>query len=394
MLENIGMLDWAMGELLAYGTLLEEGIPVRLSGQDVARGTFSHRHAVLKIEDSEKEYLPLNHISDDQAKIEIYNSSLSEYGVLGFEYGYALASPYTLTIWEAQFGDFANGAQIIFDQFLSSAEEKWNVMNDLVVFLPHGYEGQGPEHSSARMERFLALCAEDNIQVINPTTPANLFHALRRQLKREFRKPLVVFTPKSLLRHPLCISPLNDFSKGGFRELIDDTEADPKKVKRAILCNGKVYYDLLEEKHKENIDDTAIIRMEQLFPLPIMQLREAISKYTEVEEWVWVQEEPVNMGAWPFLRLHFTELDLRVVARPPSGSTATGSSKFHQIRQRKIIEKAFGACDCPMVEKECRMICIGNRWQSFNVEVSKLGKEEVSAGQFSAIKRVKRVENK
>ncbi len=388
MLEKTGMLDWAMGELLAYGSLLNEGIPIRLSGQDVARGTFSHRHAVLKVEDSEKEYLPLNHISKDQAKIEIYNSPLSEYGVLGFEYGYSLTSPYTLTIWEAQFGDFANGAQIIFDQFISSAEDKWNVMNDLVVLLPHGYEGQGPEHSSARMERFLTLCAEDNMQVINPTTPANLFHAFRRQLKREFRKPLIIFTPKSLLRHAACVSPLDDFTKGSFRELIDDN-ADPQKVKRAIFCSGKVYYDLLEEKQKEKKDDTAIIRLEQLFPLPKTQLKAIIGKYTLVEDWVWVQEEPINMGAWPFLKLHFTALNLRVVARPPSGSTATGSSKFHQIRQRKIIEKAFGSCNCPMVEKECRMICIGNRWQSFDVELEKLGEEEVNTSDYSAIKRIK-----
>jgi len=390
MLEKTAMLDWAMGELLAYGSLLNEGIPVRLSGQDVARGTFSHRHAVLKIEDSEKEYLPLNHISKDQARIEIFNSSLSEYGVLGFEYGYALTSPYALTIWEAQFGDFANGAQIIFDQFISSAEEKWNVMNDLVVMLPHGYEGQGPEHSSARMERFLALCAEDNIQVINPTTPASLFHALRRQLKREFRKPLIIFTPKSLLRHPACVSPLDDLTKGHFNELIDDEKTDPKSVKRVIFCTGKIYYDLLDEKLGKNRDDTVIIRLEQLFPLPMTQIKATINKYNKTEDWVWVQEEPVNMGAWPFLRLHFTILNLRLVARPPSGSTATGSSMFHAIRQRKIIEKAFGACDCPMVEKECRMICIGNRWQSFDVEVEKLGKD-VNAGDFSAVRQVKKL---
>ncbi|RLD81235.1 MAG: 2-oxoglutarate dehydrogenase E1 component [Bacteroidetes bacterium] len=393
MLEKTGMLDWAMGELLAYGSLLNEGIPIRLSGQDVARGTFSHRHAVLKVEDSEKEYLPLNHISKEQAKIEIYNSSLSEYGVLGFEYGFALTSPYALTIWEAQFGDFANGGQIIFDQFISSAEDKWNVMNDLVVLLPHGYEGQGPEHSSARMERFLSLCAEDNMQVINPTTPANLFHAFRRQLKREFRKPLIIFTPKSLLRHPACVSPLDDFTKAGFKEIIEDG-SDPKKVKRVIFCNGKVYYDLLEEKQKENREDTAIIRIEQLFPLPMTQIRGIIEKYSPVEDWVWVQEEPVNMGAWPFLRLHFTSLELRLVARPPSGSTATGSSKFHQIRQRKIIEKAYGVCDCPMVDNECRMICIGNRWQSFNVEVDELGEAEVNAGHFNAKKRVKKLQKK
>ena len=388
MIENTGQLDWAMGELLAYGTLLDEGIQVRLSGQDVARGTFSHRHAVLKIEDSEKEYLPLNHISDSQARIEIFNSTLSEYGVLGFEYGYALSSPDTLTIWEAQFGDFANGAQIIFDQFVSSAEDKWNVMNDLVVLLPHGYEGQGPEHSSARMERFLSLCAEDNMQVVNASTPANFFHVMRRQLKREFRKPLIIFTPKSLLRHPSCISPLDDFSKGGFRELIDDREADAKKIERVIFCTGKIYYDLLEEKMSNGLHSTAIVRLEQLFPLPTKQIRALINKYNKTTDWVWVQEEPVNMGAWPFLRLYFTELELRMVARPASGSTATGSSKFHNIRQKKIIEKAFGECDCPMVEQECRMICIGNRWRSFDVQIKKLEDKEIRTDKFSASKKV------
>jgi 2-oxoglutarate dehydrogenase E1 component len=393
MIEKSEVLDWAMGELLAYGSLLHEGVPVRLSGQDVARGTFSHRHAVLKIEDSEKEFLPLNHISKDQSKIEIYNSPLSEYGVLGFEYGYALASPYTLTIWEAQFGDFANGGQIIFDQFMSSGEEKWNVMNDLVVLLPHGYEGQGPEHSSGRMERFLALCAEDNMQVVNPTTPANFFHVLRRQLKRKFRKPLIVFTPKSLLRHPECVSPMQDLVEGKFREVIDDV-MDALSAERLIFCSGKIYYELLEERRKGNIRNTAIVRIEQLFPLPISQIRNIIARYTRVDDWVWVQEEPVNMGAWPFLRLHFTEVKLRVVARPPSGSTATGSSKFHQVRQRKIIEKAFGSCDCPLVEEECRMICIGNRWQSFDVEVDKKGKDKVSAADFSAVRKVKKLQKK
>ncbi len=387
MLEETGMLDWAMGELLAYGTLLDEGIPVRLSGQDVARGTFSHRHAVLKIEDSEKEYLPLNNISKDQAQIEVFNSSLSEYGVLGFEYGYALASPYSLTIWEAQFGDFANGGQIIFDQFLSSAEDKWNVMNDLVVLLPHGYEGQGPEHSSARMERYLQLCAEDNMQIVNASTPANFFHVIRRQLKRDFRKPLIIFTPKSLLRHPACVSPLKDLSTGGFKEVIDDPEADPNKVKRVIFCTGKIYYDLLEEKQHKKIDDTAIVRLEQIYPMPLKQMRAVIEKYKFTKDWVWTQEEPVNMGAFPFLHLHFNDLKFRLVARPASGSPATGSSKFHVIRQRKIVEKSFGECKCPMVDKECRMVCIGNRWRTFDVEIKKMG-DDVTAESFSAEHKV------
>ena len=389
MLTEGSKLDWAMGELLAYGSLLDEGIPVRLSGQDVARGTFSHRHAVLKIEDSEKEYLPLNHLGSKQAMIEIFNSPLSEYGVLGFEYGYSLASPHTLTIWEAQFGDFANGGQIIFDQFLSSAEDKWNVMNDLVVLLPHGYEGQGPEHSSARLERFLALCAGDNMQVANPTTPANLFHLLRRQLKRDFRKPLVVFTPKSLLRHPRCVSSLDDFTKGRFREVIDDENADPEKIRRVIFCTGKIYYELLEEKEQNKLHDTVLIRLEQLFPLPVKQIREIIKKYSRARDLVWVQEEPVNMGAWPFLKLHFDEPGFRLVARPASGSPATGSSKFHHIRQRKIIEKAFSECQCPLVEEECRMICIGNRWKTFDAEIKKVTGKSFSASDFSALHRLK-----
>ena len=387
MIENTGMLDWAMGELLAYGTLLDEGIPVRLSGQDVARGTFSHRHAVLKVEDSEKEYVPLNNISEEQARMEIYNSPLSEYGVLGFEYGYALASPHTLTIWEAQFGDFGNGAQIIIDQFLSSAEDKWNVMNDLVIYLPHGYEGQGPEHSSARLERFLTLCAEDNMQVVNITTPANFFHVIRRQLKRKFRKPLIVFTPKSLLRHPECVSPVADLAEKRFSEVIDDPEALPADIKRVVFCTGKIYYELLEEKRSKGLDSTAIVRLEQIFPLPAGQINAIIEKYNQSTDWVWAQEEPVNMGAWPFLNIHFNKLNLRVVARPASGSPATGSSKFHQIRQKKIIEKAFGECDCPMVDKECRMICIGNRWRTFDVKLKEMG-EEINSHTFSANKKV------
>ncbi|MCF8365837.1 MAG: 2-oxoglutarate dehydrogenase E1 component, partial [Bacteroidales bacterium] len=247
-------LDWAMGELLAYATLVNEGHAIRLSGQDSERGTFSHRHSVLRLDESEERYVPLENISPDQAPFEVYNSLLSEYGVLGFEYGYAMETPKNLTIWEAQFGDFNNGAQIIIDQYLSSAEDKWNVMNDLVLLLPHGYEGQGPEHSSARIERFLTLCAENNMQLVNATTPANFFHVLRRQMYRDFRKPLVVFTPKSLLRHPRCVSSLHDFSSGGFQEVIDDKDADPEKITRLIFCSGKLYYELLEEKESKNIE--------------------------------------------------------------------------------------------------------------------------------------------
>jgi 2-oxoglutarate dehydrogenase E1 component len=370
MIEKTGILDWAMGELLAYGTLLAEGYPVRVSGQDSVRGTFSHRHAVLKIEDSEKDYTPLNNLDKDQAKFEIYNSPLSEYGVLGFEYGYSLANPHSLTIWEAQFGDFFNGGQIIFDQFLSSAEDKWNVMNDLVIFLPHGYEGQGPEHSSARIERFLTLAAENNMQLVNCTTPANFFHVLRRQVHRDFRKPLVVFTPKSLLRNPRCVSPVGDFTNGGFREIIDDVDADPKKITKVVFCSGKVYYDLIAEKEKIHAENTALIRIEQLFPLPVKQLKGIIAKYESASDWLWTQEEPVNMGAWIFMNQYFPEVNLRVVARPSSGSPATGSPEFHEKRQRKIIEKTFGECDCPNIDKECRMVCIGNRWQYFTKELN------------------------
>jgi len=365
-------LDWAMGELLAYGSLVYEGHAVRLSGQDSERGTFSHRHSVLTVDKSEEKYIPLQHVSKDQANFEVYNSPLSEYGVLGFEYGYALETPKNLTIWEAQFGDFNNGAQIIFDQYMSSAEDKWNVMNDLVVFLPHGYEGQGPEHSSARIERFLTLSAENNMQLVNCTTPANFFHVLRRQLNRDFRKPLIVFTPKSLLRHPMCVSPIEDLSNGGFKEVIDDASADPKKINRLVFCSGKLYYELLEEKQKKKLDYTALIRIEQIYPLPVEQLNKILKKYPNVIEYIWSQEEPVNMGAWYFMSQNFPEVQLRAVARPASGSPATGSSKFHAIRQRKIIEKSFRECDCPMVKEECKMICIGNRWKSFAKDPKKV----------------------
>lgn len=363
MLEKGGSFDWAMGELLAYGTLLDEGFPVRLSGQDSQRGTFSHRHSVLTIEESEERYVPLNNISANQARFEVYNSPLSEYGVLGFDYGYALASPNTLTIWEAQFGDFNNGAQIIIDQYISSAEEKWKVMNNLVMLLPHGYEGQGPEHSSARMERFLTLCADYNMQVANCTTPANFFHLLRRQLHREIRKPLIVFTPKSLLRHPKCVSTLADFTQGGFKEVIDDDLADPGKVRRVILCSGKVYYELVEEREKMERWDTAIIRLEQLFPFPEKQIQDFLSKHLIAESYIWVQEEPVNMGAWSFISRRLPGYNLIVAARPESGSPSAGSIHLHNLRQRKIIEKAFGECNCPRSGAICKMICAPKEWR-------------------------------
>ncbi|MCW8969209.1 MAG: 2-oxoglutarate dehydrogenase E1 component, partial [Flavobacteriales bacterium] len=334
-------LDWAMGELLAYATLLVDKHPIRFSGQDVERGTFSHRHAVVKVEDSEEEYTPLNNISKDQAPLYIYNSLLSEYGVLGFEYGYAMASPNALTIWEAQFGDFNNGAQIIIDQFLSAAEEKWKTQNGLVMLLPHGYEGQGAEHSSGRMERFLQLCAEENMQVANCSTPANFFHILRRQLKWTFRKPLIVFTPKSLLRHPKCVSTIDDLAKGKFQEVIDDTAAKVKDIDTLVFCTGKFYYDLLAKKEEINTENIALVRIEQLYPLPFHQIEEIVKKYNKAKNIIWAQEEPENMGAWSHMMRHLSHLNLKVISLTESGAPATGSSKAHVIRHTAIIDKLF-----------------------------------------------------
>jgi len=338
------VFDWAMGEQLAYGTLLAEGKRVRLSGQDVERGTFSHRHAVITLEDSEEEYIPLANISDQQAPFDIYNSHLSEYGVLGFEYGYAMANPNALTIWEAQFGDFFNGAQIVVDQYIASAETKWQRENGLVMLLPHGYEGQGPEHSSARIERFMELCADYNMQVTNCTTPANFFHALRRQFKRDFRKPLVVFTPKSLLRHPQCVSLLVDFTEGKFQEVIEDSNVKAADVKRVLFCSGKIYYELLEKQQKDKTKDVAIVRVEQLYPTPVEQMEAVYKKYKNAKEAVWVQEEPENMGAWPYLlrRLRRTIFgDIEVISRKESSSTATGFARQHADQQAYILAKAF-----------------------------------------------------
>lgn len=342
MVTKTHMFDWAMGELLAYGTLLKEGHSIRLSGEDVKRGTFSHRHAVLTLPDSEDEYTPIDTL-DTEAKFSIYNSLLSEYGVLGFEYGYALANPNSLTVWEAQFGDFFNGAQIIVDQYIASAETKWQRGNGLVMLLPHGYEGQGPEHSSARIERFMELCADNNIQVTNCTTPANFFHVLRRQLHREFRKPLIVFTPKSLLRAPKCVSPLEDFTGGHFQEVIDDNYADAKKVKRVLFCSGKVYYDLVEKQQTDQRKDVAIVRIEQLYPTPELQMLKIKEKYNKAEEFFWIQEEPENMGAWPYMCRKFrkSELQLDVISRNEGSSTATGFAKQHTSQQLYIISKAF-----------------------------------------------------
>ncbi len=335
-------LDWAMGELLAYGTLLEEGYNVRMSGQDVERGTFSHRHAVMKVEESEEEIIQLNQLSSEQGKFEIYNSLLSEYGVVGFDYGYAMASPNTLTIWEAQFGDFSNGAQILIDQYISAAEDKWKLQNGLVMFLPHGYEGQGAEHSSARMERFLQLCARDNMFVADCTTPANLFHLLRRQMKVNFRKPLIIFTPKSLLRHPKAVSEVAEFTNGRFQEVIDDATADVSKVKSLVFCTGKFFYDLLATREELQREDVALVRVEQLFPLPSEQMREIIKKYKQADDLVWAQEEPRNMGAWSHLMMYVSDVSrFRVASRRFYASPAAGSSVRSKMRHQQVIDYVF-----------------------------------------------------
>jgi 2-oxoglutarate dehydrogenase E1 component len=336
-------LDWAMGELLAYASLLDEGHPVRLSGQDVERGTFSHRHAVIKTdEDQEREVVMLNSISDTQAPFRVYNSLLSEYGVLGFDYGYAFGTPNGLTIWEAQFGDFNNGAQIMIDQFISAAEDKWRTMNGIVMILPHGYEGQGSEHSSARAERFLQLCAELNMQVCNCTTPANFFHLLRRQVKTEYRKPLVVLTPKKLLRHPLAISTLADMEKGGFMEVIQDAAVDFKTATTIAFCSGKVYYEVIEQKAKRKSgDDICVIRLEQLYPLPEKKIREILSGAKKMKRLVWLQEEPENMGAWNYILRMMRDLPWEVVALQASASPATGSPRVHEKRMNKLFEVLF-----------------------------------------------------
>jgi len=336
-------LDWAMGELLAYGTLLQEGYNVRLSGQDVERGTFSHRHAVIKSVNSENEIILLNTLNPaKQGHFSVYNSLLSEYGVLGFDYGYAMASPNTLTLWEAQFGDFSNGAQIMLDQYLSSAEDKWKIQNGIVLLLPHGYEGQGAEHSSARMERYLQLCAKDNMFVANCTTPANMFHLLRRQMKTNYRKPLIVFTPKSLLRHPLAVSSKSEFIKGGFQPLIDDAQVDVKSTKSIVFCTGKFYYDLVKAREEKNRMDVALIRLEQLFPLPVKEIESVIESYPNATDIVWAQEEPRNMGAWSFLLLHLPKVvRFRPATRRYYGAPAAGSALRFQRRHQQVIEYVF-----------------------------------------------------
>jgi 2-oxoglutarate dehydrogenase E1 component len=335
-------IDWGMGEMLAYGSLLNEGFNVRISGQDVERGTFSHRHAILKAEDSEEEICLLNNISNNQGSFNIYNSHLSEYGVMGYEYGYSLTSPQTLCIWEAQFGDFSNGAQIMIDQYLSAAEDKWKLQNGLVLLLPHGYEGQGAEHSSARMERYLQLCAKDNMYVANCTTPSNLFHLLRRQMVTKFRKPLIIFTPKSLLRHPKAVSSVSDFSSGKFSPLIEISKIENSKIERLVFCSGKFYYDLNDHMEKNNIQNTILVRLEQLFPLPIVEINDVLEKYSNATDIVWAQEEPRNMGAWSHLLLHSDKFrDFRVASRRFYSSPSAGSSTRSKRRHNEVIQYVF-----------------------------------------------------
>lgn len=344
MVTESNSLDWGMAELLAYGSIIVDGYNVRVSGEDSERGTFSHRHAVIKVEDSEEEFILLNNIEGREGRFAIYNSLLSEYGVMGFDYGYSMASPETLVVWEAQFGDFFNGAQIIVDQFLTAAEDKWKVQNGLVLYLPHGYEGQGAEHSSARLERWLQQSAQYNIQVANATTPANFFHLLRRQMKREFRKPLVLMTPKSLLRHPKVVSPLEDLAEGKFRELLDDPRIEDKdKVKKIVFVSGKLYYDLDKERDDNFNPDMAIIRLEQLYPLVDEQIKDLVASYKNNKKVIWAQEEPANMGAAYYIKMNFpVDID-QLISPPSSASTAAGSSKAHAARQEKLIKDIFNA---------------------------------------------------
>ena len=335
-------LDWAMGEHLAYGSLLTEGYDVRISGQDVERGTFSHRHAVVKVEDSEEEIVLLKNVSKDQGQFNIFNSLLSEYGVVGFDYGYAMASPNTLTIWEAQFGDFSNGAQIMIDQYISSGEDKWKTQNGIVLLLPHGYEAQGAEHSSGRMERYLQMCAKDNMFIADCTTPANLFHLLRKQMKANYRKPLIIFTPKSLLRHPKVVSSVEEFASGSFQMLIDDVNAKADKVKTLVFVTGKFYYDLLDEQEKLGREDVALVRLEQLFPLPAEAIKETIKKYKNIDDIVWAQEEPRNMGAYSHILMNLEGAkQFRAASRRPYGAPAAGSSTRSKIRHQEVIDYVF-----------------------------------------------------
>ena len=334
-------LDWAMAESLAYGSLITEGYSVRISGQDVERGTFSHRHAVVKVEDSEEEVVLLSNLKNAKGKFNIFNSHLSEYGVLGFDYGYALASPNTLTIWEAQFGDFSNGAQIMIDQYISCGEDKWNNQNGIVLLLPHGYEGQGAEHSSARMERYLQLCARHNMFVADCTTPANFFHLLRRQMKTKYRKPLVVFTPKSLLRDPRVVSTVEEFATGSFQETIDDGTVNKKEVKTLVFCTGKFYYDIHTERENLGRKDVAIVRIEQLFPLPTEQIKAIIASYPNADDYVWAQEEPKNMGAYSYMLMNFNLVKWRLASLKAYAAPAAGSYTRAKRRHADAIKMVF-----------------------------------------------------
>jgi 2-oxoglutarate dehydrogenase E1 component len=339
-----GPIDWSFAEALAFGSLVLEGTPIRLSGQDSRRGTFSQRHAVLYDVNTGESYTPLNSLAEDQAWFSVYDSLLSEAAVLGFEFGYSLDAPEALVLWEAQFGDFANGAQVIIDQFISCSTTKWQRDSGLVMLLPHGYEGQGPEHSSARLERYLQLCADDNMQVAYPSTPAQYFHILRRQIKRDFRKPLILMTPKSLLRHKVCVSSVEELVKGRFHEVLDDTEADPRRVRRVVMCSGKVYYDLLDRRQKmDNREQVALVRMEQFYPFEQEQLRRILHRYEKAQEWVWVQEESANMGAWGFMEPRLREMgcDFHYVGRDVSASPATGSKRIHDREQKELVETAL-----------------------------------------------------
>ena len=361
MFEKNKAIDWSTAENLAIGSLLTEGFSVRLSGQDSGRGTFSQRHAVLRNQDNHDRYIPLNNIKINQKKFEIIDSLLSELAVLGFEFGYSLSEPETLVIWEAQFGDFANGAQVIIDQFIASGESKWGRASGLVMLLPHGYEGQGPDHSSARLERFLQLCAGENMQIVNCTTPSNYFHVLRRQMHRDFRKPLIVMTPKSLLRHKRCVSTLNEFTENKtFHRILEDDAymsnsqlvklQDDKNIEKVVMCSGKIYYDLVEAREKSNNDRVVFIRLEQLYPFPAKTLANILKKY-ENAEFIWCQEEPKNMGAWNTVRnyidrtleiIYFTKDKVRYVGRKASSSTATGNLNKHLAQQKEILEKILG----------------------------------------------------
>jgi 2-oxoglutarate dehydrogenase E1 component len=334
-------VDWALGELLAYATLLKEGVPVRLSGQDAQRGTFSHRHSALVLEDSGEKYFPLQHVSTNQASFAVHNSPLNEYGVMGFEYGYSMACPKGLTIWEGQFGDFANVAQVIYDQYICSAGEKWGMMNGLVLYLPHGYEGQGPEHSSARIERYLSLCSNYNLHVIIPTTPASLFHALRRQVLGDVRIPMIVFTPKSLLRHPKVISSVDQLTKGGFEKLIKDKEVRKGNAEVVVFTSGKIYYELLERREKLGKMNVSIHRVEQISPFPSEEVRDIIFANSQAKRFLWVQDEPANMGVWPYIFRKYPELNLELVSRPESASPAAGLVEKHKRRLERIMESVF-----------------------------------------------------